>query len=72
MKIGDLVKIPSGLKNISESRAKKLYWLVGQDYEDRGTGLVTEVTPYKVHVRWSSGEELAHNHEILELINENR
>ena len=30
--------------------------------EARGTGHVIEVTPYKVHVRWSNGQELAHHH----------
>ena len=28
---------------------------------ERGVGEVIEVTPYKVHVLWSNGQELAHD-----------
>ena len=28
---------------------------------ERGVGRVIEVTPYKVHVLWSNGQELAHD-----------
>ena len=31
------------------------------EVEARGIGRVIEVTPYKVHVRWSNGQELAHD-----------
>ena len=31
------------------------------DSEARGFGQVIEVTPYKVHVSWSNGQELAHD-----------
>ncbi len=35
------------------------------DVEARGVGEVIEQTPYKVHVSWETGEEMAHNAEIL-------
>ena len=35
------------------------------DVEARGVGEVIEQTPFKVHVRWETGEEMAHNAEIL-------
>jgi hypothetical protein len=50
MKVGSLVKIP-------EWQLKRHHWL---DFSDRGLGVVLDVTPYSVHVRWNNGEELAH------------
>ena len=35
--------------------------MFSQEIEERGFGQVIEVTPYKVHVRWSNGQELAHD-----------
>ncbi len=32
-----------------------------EEIAERGIGRVIEVTPYKVHVRWSNGQELAHD-----------
>ena len=51
MKVGDLVKVP-------EWQSKRKFW---GDFVSRGVGIVLEVTPYSVHVRWSNGEELAHS-----------
>lgn len=51
MKVGSLVVIPSWQKG-------RHYW---EDFKSRGVGVVFEITPYAVHVRWSNGEELAHN-----------
>lgn len=51
MKIGDLVKVPG-------YQLKRKFW---ESFEGRGIGVVIEVTPYSVHVRWSNGEELAHS-----------
>ena len=35
--------------------------MFSQEIAERGTGAVIEVTPYKVHVLWSNGQELAHD-----------
>ena len=52
MKVGNLVKVP-------EWQAKRKCW---EDFKGRGIGIVLEVTPYSVHVRWlGTGEELAHS-----------
>lgn len=51
MKVGNLVKVP-------EWQSKRKFW---EDFAGRGIGIVLEVTPYSVHVRWSNGEELAHS-----------
>ena len=51
MKAGNLVKVP-------EWQTKREYW---EDFKGSGIGIVLEVTPYSVHVRWSNGEELAHS-----------
>ena len=32
-----------------------------EEIAERGVGEVIEVTPYKVHVLWSNGQELAHD-----------
>jgi len=34
--------------------------MFSEEIAERGTGRVIEVTPYKVHVLWSNGQELAH------------
>lgn len=57
MKVGSLVKAP-------QWQAKRHAWL---DFRDRGIGVVLEITPYAVHVRWSNGEELAHKKKTAEL-----
>jgi hypothetical protein len=42
-----------------------------KEIAERGIGTVIEVTPYKVHVLWSNGQELAHDAErIKESTNE--
>lgn len=51
MKVGSLVKVP-------DWQLKRKFW---EDFKDRGIGIVLEITPYSVHVRWSNGEELAHS-----------
>ena len=52
MKVGSLVKVP-------EWQLKRKYW---EEFKSRGIGIVLEVTPYSVHVRWmGTGEELAHS-----------
>ena len=52
MKVGSLVKVP-------EYQAKRKYW---EDFKGRGIGIVLDITPYSVHVRWlGTGEELAHS-----------
>jgi len=51
VKVGSLVKVP-------EWQLKRKYW---EEFKSRGIGIVLEVTPYSVHVRWSNGEELAHS-----------
>ena len=51
MNIGNLVKVP-------EYQKKRKFW---EDFKGRGIGVVLDVTPYSVHVRWSNGEELAHS-----------
>ena len=51
MKVGSLVKVP-------EYQLKRKFW---ESFEGRGIGVVLEITPYSVHVRWSNGEELAHS-----------
>ena len=51
MKQGNLVRVP-------EWQSKRKFW---EDFVGRGIGIVLEVTPYSVHVRWSNGEELAHS-----------
>lgn len=51
MKVGNLVKVP-------EWQLKRKYW---EDFRDTGIGIVLDVTPYTVHVRWSNGAELAHS-----------
>lgn len=51
MKVGDLVKVP-------EWQLKRKFW---ESFEGRGIGVVIEITPYSVHVRWSNGDELAHS-----------
>ena len=35
--------------------------MFSQEIAERGVGRVIEVTPYKVHVLWSNGQELAHD-----------
>ena len=45
--------------------------MFSQEIAERGIGRVIEVTPYKVHVLWSNGQELAHDAErIKESTNE--
>ena len=51
MKVGNLVKVPG-------YQLKRKFW---EDFKGRGIGIILEVTPYSVHVRWSNGEELAHS-----------
>ncbi len=51
MKVGSLVKVP-------EYQKKRKFW---EDFVPRGVGVVLQITPYSVHVRWSNGEELAHS-----------
>lgn len=51
MKVGSLVKVP-------EWQLKRKFW---EDFKGRGIGVVLDVTPYSVHVRWSNGEELSHS-----------
>ncbi len=50
MKVGSLVKIPNW-------QLKRERWV---GWRKRGIGVVLDVTPYAIHVRWSNGEELAH------------
>ena len=50
MKVGSLVKVPNWRLGLH-------YW---RDFSLRGIGVVLDVTPYAVHVRWNNGEELAH------------
>ena len=57
MEIGSLVKIPNW-------QARQHAWL---EFRNRGIGIVLDVTPYAVHVRWSNGEEMAHKTEVAEL-----
>ncbi len=47
---------------ITDARDVSVDWA---DVEARGVGEVIEQTPFKVHVRWKTGEEMAHNAEIL-------
>ena len=35
--------------------------MFARDIAERGIGRVLEVTPYKVHVLWSNGLEIAHD-----------
>ena len=35
--------------------------MFSQEIAERGIGTVIEVTPYKVHVLWSNGQETAHD-----------
>ena len=35
--------------------------MFAEEIAARGVGEVIEVTPYKVHVLWSNGQELAHD-----------
>lgn len=35
--------------------------MFAEEIAERGIGRVIEVTPYKVHVLWSNGQELAHD-----------
>ena len=35
--------------------------MFARDIAERGIGTVIEVTPYKVHVLWSNGQEIAHD-----------
>ena len=51
MKVGSLVKVPNWQSN-------RKFW---EDFKGRGIGVVLDVTPYAVHVRWNNGEELAHS-----------
>jgi hypothetical protein len=39
--------------------------MFSEEIAERGVGRVIEVTPYKVHVLWSSGQELAHDSDRL-------
>ena len=50
MKVGDLVKIP-------DWQFKRTPW---HGYSHLGVGIIFEITPYAVHVRWSSGDVMAH------------
>jgi|APSaa5957512535_1039671.scaffolds.fasta_scaffold254197_2 hypothetical protein len=38
-----------------------------EEIAERGVGRVIEATPYKVHVLWSNGEELAHDAKRIKL-----
>jgi hypothetical protein len=42
-----------------------------KEIAERGIGTVIEVTPYKVHVLWSNGQELAHPTERIKKQNHN-
>ena len=35
--------------------------MFAEEIAERGIGRVIDVTPYKVHVLWSNGQELAHD-----------
>ena len=35
--------------------------MFAEEIAERGIGRVIEVTPYKVHVLWSNGQEIAHD-----------
>ena len=50
MKVGDLVRVPSW-------QLKRNFW---SEHRDFGTGLVFEITPYAVHVRWSNGRYITY------------
>tara|TARA_E500000331_G_scaffold234760_1_gene224969 strand:- start:236 stop:424 length:189 start_codon:yes stop_codon:yes gene_type:complete len=39
--------------------------MFAEEIAERGIGRVIEVTPYKVHVLWSNGQELAHDAERI-------
>ena len=41
--------------------------MFAEEIEERGCGQVIEVTPYKVHVRWSNGQEIAHDAKRIKL-----
>ena len=56
MKVGDLVKIP-------DWQFKRLPW---HGYSHLGIGIVFEMTPNAVHVRWSSGDVMAHKTKTAE------
>ena len=56
MKVGDLVRVPRW-------QMKRFPW---RDYSHLGVGIVFEITPYAVHVRWSSGDVMAHKQETAE------
>lgn len=52
MQVGNLVKVP-------EWQLKRKFW---ESFQGRGIGVVLDITPYSVHVRWmGTGEELAHS-----------
>ena len=51
MQVGSLVKVPNWQSN-------RKFW---EDFKGRGIGVVLDITPYSVHVRWNNGEELAHS-----------
>ena len=42
---------------------KRFPW---RDYSHLGVGIVFEITPYAVHVRWSNGDVMAHKQETAE------
>jgi len=42
-----------------------------KEIAERGIGTVIEVTPYKVHVLWSNGQELAHPADRIKKQNHN-
>jgi len=42
--------------------------MFAKEIAERGIGRVIEVTPYKVHVLWSDGQELAHDAERIKAV----
>ena len=56
-KTGDLV-----VTRIADIHDVNVDWA---EVEARHVGKVIEQTPYKVHVRWANGDEVAHNSDIL-------
>ena len=58
MKVGDLVRVPGW-------QLKRSAWSWHQDF---GVGVIFEMTPYAVHVRWSNGRYLTYKMSTAHLL----
>lgn len=47
--------------NVNDATESAFCNMFAEEIAERGVGRVIEVTPYKVHVLWSNGQELAHD-----------